>query len=325
MTPLIEMSWTKDRIYDPWAEGDNSIFVLEVNTEENPHIKIEALDRITRGLSDEERAARRSGSYISHTGLVYAGSFNASIHDPRTRVGNVLDDILTLDTWHQYKNPQKWSHFCMFDHGFTNPTCFLFACFDNEGRIVVYDEHYEIKKIVKDNAILFKQRLETLRIRPEYIIGDPSIQNTDPITGTSIQMEYGEEDVYISLANNDVRSGIARVQSRFKNGLLFITKRCENTLKELNNYRWDRYASSKIEVRRNKKEVPLKKNDHAMDALRYGVVSRPALMDEIDLPVGNVLNSPVSSRAGHDFDYEKVFGSQNNYASPLDDMLGSEW
>ena len=61
MTPLIEMTWIKDRIYDPWAGGDQSIYVLEVDTEENPYISIQALDRFTRGLSPEERLSEALG------------------------------------------------------------------------------------------------------------------------------------------------------------------------------------------------------------------------------------------------------------------------
>jgi hypothetical protein len=88
--------------------------------------------------------------------------------------------------------------------------------------------------------------------------------------------------------------------------MLFITRRCENTLKELSNYRWDRFASSKIEARRNKKEVPLKKNDHCLDALRYGIMSRPVLEgEEYDGPVGNILDLPVAGPK--DMDYELCF------------------
>lgn len=318
MTPLIEMSWTKDRIYDPWVNGDRSIYVLEVNTEQNPYIKIEALDRLTRGLSEEERAARRSGTYISHTGLVYdRNSFNPA---PVLDGGNVIEDPLTdYEVWAQYK---KFGHFVMMDHGLHNPTCFLFACFDHDGRIIIYDEIYERQNLVGDNARLFLRRVEELGITPTYVVGDPSIQNRSAITGTSVQTEYAERGVYIALGNNDVAAGIARVQTRFQRKLLFVSRRCENTLRELNNYRWDRFASGKIAARRNAKEMPMKKNDHAMDALRYGVCSCPALEDEVDMPMGNVLNAPVA--LSENFDWEKMYPQQNS-SPAYDEVLGSEW
>lgn len=316
MTPLIEMTWIKDRIYDPWSAGDKSIYVLEVDTEENPHISIEALDRMTRGLSPEEREARRRGTFITHTGLVYAGAFSARDY---LEGGNVVDDILD----HHFKEYVKnWGHFTCMDHGYANPSVFLFCCYDGDGRIIVYDELYETRKIVKELALLYMQRLEVLNIRPVYCVGDPTIKNTSAITRTSIQTEYMEHGVPIALGHNDVRAGITRMQNRFGKRALFISRRCEQTLKEIANYRWDRFASSKIEARRNKKEVPLKKNDHCMDALRYGVMSRPAYEDEEEYsPVGNVLQLPVAGVK--DMDYELCFS--HNREPQFDETLGIEW
>ena len=159
--------------------------------------------------------------------------------------------------------------------------------------------------LLRENAAEYRRRLRELRVKISYVVGDPSIQNTSAITRTSIQTEYVEHGVPIALGNNDVRGGIARVQNRFAKRLLFVSRRCRHTLRELNNYRWDRYASTKIEVRRNKKETPLKRNDHCMDALRYGVMSRPAYQDELDESVGNVLNLPEAGE--YDFDYELMF------------------
>lgn len=316
MTPLIEMSWIKDRIYDPWAGGEASIYVQEVDTEENPHISIEALNRITRGLSEEEKLARRSGKFISHTGLVFAGSFSPK---PYLEGGNVVHDILD-ENFHEYV--KNWGHFVCMDHGYANPTVFIFCCYDGDGRIIAYDEIYETRKIVRENALLYLQRIESLQINPIYVVGDPSIQNTSAITRTSIQTEYMEHGVPVALGNNDVRAGLVRMQNRFSKRLLFITSRCTQTLKELENYRWDRFASSKLEARRNKRETPLKKNDHCMDALRYGVMSRPALEGEEDNRVGNILNLPVAGE--RDIDYELAFNNPENERT-FDEMLGIEW
>lgn len=321
MTPLIEMSWVKDTIYDPWCEGDRSIYVLEVNTEENPHIKLSALDRLTRNLSEEERKTRRSGAFINHTGLIYAGSFSAL---PVGDGGNLMTDVLTdFKYWNRIKH--SYGHFAMLDHGYRNPTAILFACYDHDGRIIVYDEIYVTGKFVPELAKIYLGRVETLGVNIEYIVGDPSIRNTLPIgnVGTSILLEYADQGVYISLGNNDVRAGIARCQSRFRSRHIIISERCTNTLKEINNYRWDKYQSKKIDARRNLKEVPLKMNDHAMDALRYGVASRPSFPDEVDMPMGNVLGSP---RAGPiEMDWALMSQNSNDASPAFDDVLGSEW
>lgn len=313
MTPLIEMSWIKEKIYDPWVGGEASIYVQEVDTEENPHISIDALNRMTRGMSDEEKLARRSGKFITHTGLIFAGAFAPR---PYTEDGNIIHDILDE---HFKEYVDHWGHFICMDHGYANPTVFLFCCFDSLGRIIVYDEIYETRKIVAENALLYLQRIETLQVKPIYVVGDPTIQNTSPITRTSIQTEYVEHGVPVALGNNDVRAGITRMQNRFSQRLLFITSRCVHTLNELANYRWDRYASSRLENRKNKKEVPLKKNDHCMDALRYGIMSRPALEGESSTPVGNILSLPEAGVK--DMDYELCFTNPERF----DEQLGIEW
>jgi phage terminase large subunit-like protein len=312
MTPLIEMSWVKSQIYEPWEAGDQSVFVLEVNTEENPYISVEALDRITRGLTEEERAARRAGTFITHTGLVYSGCFSAL---PYTEGGNVVPDILN----HQFKEYVKgWGHFVCMDHGWTNPTVFLFCCFDAEGNVIVYDEIYRNKTSVKDMASIYLAHVETLGVHPIYVVGDPSISQTNAITTTSVQTEYMEHGVGVALGNNDIRGGIVRCQNRFQQKRLFITERCVETLKEIGNYRWDRFASSKIASRRNPKEMPLKKDDHCMDAMRYGIMSRPALEGEDEGRIGNVLNLPIVGVK--DMDYELCFTDPER-----DEHLGIEW
>lgn len=313
MTPLIEMTWVKSRIYEPWKDGDKSIFVLEVNTDDNPYVKQEAMDRLTRGLSEEERSTRKSGAFITHTGQIFAGSFSARDAEDG---GCIYPDI--LQDFDKYRN--QWGHFVCMDSGWANPTVFLFCCFDQNENIIVYDEIYLSRHSISQLAEIYLQKCESLRIHPTYIVGDPSIRNTNAITTTSVQTEYAEHGVPIALGNNDVTAGISRMQNRFLARKLFITMRCKETLKEIPNYRWDRFASRKIEARRNKKEMPIKKDDHCMDALRYGVMSRPVLEGEEETTFGNILN--VTEARTNDIDYELLFPNQQE---KYDEQLGIEW
>jgi hypothetical protein len=304
------MSWTFDRIYDPWkTKHDKTYDVFEVDTTENTYVSADILELALKGLSDTERQARKSGHYITHTGLVY-----------RLRPSNVLDDVLSdPEKWSTYRS--DWGHFAMLDHGLNNPTAILFACFDDEGRIVVYDEIYQSGKLIYENARDYLQKVEQLDVGPVYIVGDPSIRNRNPITGTSILQEYADYGVYISLGNNDMRGGIARVQNRLERELLFISERCEHLLWEFPRYRWDKYASAKLQQRKNPKEMPMKKDDHALDALRYGVASRPALDNEVDMPTTNVLNLPIAlSRAQPDYAWAIV--DEERQKNQYDEYLG---
>ncbi len=293
MTPLIDASWTLDRLYEPFLQKKGlEIEVFEVETTQNKYVNEGALKRLLVGMSDEQIAARTKGQYFTYGGLVYRGSFDSGRH--------IIPDIVNTDDWRNYRT--SWGHFRMLDHGYRNPTAVLFGCFDEEGRIIIYDEYYHTGRLVHENAVGIHAHTEALGIVPEYTVGDPSIANKDPITGTSIHVEYAEHGLYISLGHNDVRGGITRVQGRFAKDLLYVTERCEKTIWELSRYRWDKYASAKIAAKKSAKETPVKRDDHAMDALRYGVVSRPSLDGEFDERPTNVLNSPVALSAEMDWE-----------------------
>ena len=63
--------------------------------------------------------------------------------------------------------------------------------------------------------------------------------------------------------NKDLFSGINRVKSYFKNNKIFIFKNCVNLISELKTYWW------------GSGDAPVKKDDHALDELRYYVMSKP--------------------------------------------------
>lgn len=316
MTPLIDMSWTLDRLYDKGVNGDNpNLDVFRAITSDNSYVSSAVMDIMTEGMSDEEKKARQEGIYFSYSGAIYNDVLP----------GSIISGETVREHWGTYLS--SWGHFAMLDHGFTNPTAFLIGMFDREGRIVIHTEYYKSKRTVKENAAAIKELLRELQLtnRLEYIVADPSIKNTDPITGTSIQMEYADNGLYLALANNDVTAGINRVYSRLKTGMLKITDNCEKTIWEHQRYRWAKFASAKLDLKNNQKETPIKKNDHTCDALRYGVVSRPSLPDEVDLKNGNMLNMPNAiSDANPLIDAELVRLSQPEQRS-WDPHMGEDW
>lgn len=68
---------------------------------------------------------------------------------------------------------------------------------------------------------------------------------------------YRNEELDLTVAENAVTSGIASVAQYFETGLLKIFSNCTNLLGELRIYS------------RDEKGKIIKKNDHAVDALRY--------------------------------------------------------
>ena len=74
--------------------------------------------------------------------------------------------------------------------------------------------------------------------------------------------------------NKDLFSGIQRVKSYLKNAegqpRLFIFKNCPNMIREIKGYFW------------SDNDVPVKKDDHSLDELRYYIQNRP------DIPIKKV-------------------------------------
>lgn len=269
MTPLDGLSWTYEGLYLAGKTNPN-VKVVEVDMTENPHLNPAEIQSFLAGLDDDEKKARVHGRYVQMGGRYY---------DKYLTDRNILDPFVPS---------KEWLWVVGMDAGYTNPTVFLWAAVDADGRIFVFDEHYESQKLPSEHAVDIHAKNKSFGKEPDYYVGDPSIRNIDPITGTSLQLEYMEVGIPIILGNNDQRAGISRVQNALKGDSrgprLFITRNCVNLLYELPRLRQSVWAHRRLWKTRNKKEEQHKHNDHASDALRYLVASRPQMDSGLDVP-----------------------------------------
>lgn len=88
----------------------------------------------------------------------------------------------------------------------------------------------------------------------------------DP-SALAMKLELQRRGMHIIPANNDVYNGIEMMTSEMGTGNLFIHKDCHNLIKEVENYVWDSKKSAQGD------DEPVKKGDHAVDALRYVIAS----------------------------------------------------
>ena len=309
MTPLEGMTWVYDDVFEA-AQTDPKIAVFVVDMEDNPHLNHGEIDVILSGLDADEKEARKHGRFVQIGGLIY------KVLGPQ----NVLDPFIP---------PKEWMHVVGMDAGIRNPTAWLWAAIDPNGRIVVYDEYYDAGHTSEYHAARVKERNAQHDRVPSYYVGDPSIRNQDPITGTSLLIEYINHGIPIVLGNNDVRAGIDLVTSRLigtgeppnNQPFLYFTSNCEISLKEHRRYRWAKWATRKANEERDKKEEPVKKNDHTCDALRYIVASRPKLDEGESIPEN--FRPEGASMAVDPYD-ELVVESDDNHAQD-DFHLGAEY
>jgi PBSX family phage terminase large subunit len=95
-----------------------------------------------------------------------------------------------------------------------------------------------------------------------------SVKNiyVDP-SAAAFKLELRKRGMHIVDANNDVENGIQIMTSEMKKGNLFVCSECKNTIREIEGYVWDNKAAEKGW------DEPVKKDDHAVDALRYVIAS----------------------------------------------------
>ena len=105
---------------------------------------------------------------------------------------------------------------------------------------------------------------EKYSVKAFYICLDPSAKGLqEEVRRATRDLDY---QVVIKNAENDVALGISRVQKALVFDILSISPDQDNLIRELGLYEYDKKSIEKG------KEVPIKENDHACDALRYAVM-----------------------------------------------------
>lgn len=246
----------------PEARGNFKMIVAP--TTENRHLPPGYVEQLLSTYSKERVQRDIMGSFDSFEGMIF-NEFTRSVH--------VVEP---------YDLPKDWTRLVGMDHGYTNAAAAVFAAVDPDGNVIIYDEFYQREWLIEDickkglNPKLAKDKISAIYI-------DPSTRATRGQTGVSdfsTYMEHLPPSVPLLTGNNKVSPGIDRVKSFLrvnpKNGRskLSIFSTCVNLIEEIGEYRWAELTASQ-EGQKNQKEEPRKYNDHACDALRYLLMSRP--------------------------------------------------
>lgn len=183
-----------------------------------------------------------------------------------------------------FKIPEDWTRVIGADHGFRNPTCWLWGAVDYDNNVYIYREFYKkewlIEEICKGKTILktepgvlamMKDPVSGITEKIQGIYIDPSTRNRRGTTGKSDWDAYVEnlpEGLPLLPARNDKTAGIDRVKTYLKvnpvtkKPQLFFFNTCENLIEEIAKYRYEELAMSQ-QGKKNEKEDPRKVDDHA--------------------------------------------------------------
>jgi len=264
-----EPGWVKDRFVTQRRPGYRFIPALP---RDNPHLPEDYVSGLR--IDWEHASPEWIRRYLDGSWDVFEGQ----IYHEFSRDKHVYRDI-QISEW--------WERFRVIDHGYTNPTCCLWIAIDQDGRLLVYDEHYERELTIGQNAAAIHAK------EPDFdgvTLMDPSMFSTSSTKDGkpwSYADEYAENGIYGTKPSQDRISegvGIQLVKQRLKSDSLLIHEKCINTIAEIVKYRW-RDLKPHAQMHQNLPEAPVDKDNHAMDDIRYACMYKPLASVRPDPPL----------------------------------------
>lgn len=208
--------------------------VHTARTSDNPYLDDEYYEMLKAEYHGDHARQELDAEFISFAGLVYSQFSSDHVDDS---LPTTFDRVIAGVDW-----------------GFANPGCIVVVC-EHDGRAYVVEEIYQRNTPIDEWVSLATYLRDKWRIETFYC--DPS----DPTA-----ISQFNEFVYAQGANNKVLPGIRQVQSRIGKGNLRVWRGCSWLLREIEQYQWQTAADGSV------RDLVLKSNDHAMDALRYAIM-----------------------------------------------------
>lgn len=173
--------------------------------------------------------------------------------------------------------PAHWKRFRAMDWGYNDPCCVLWFAVAPDKRIYVYDEYYHAQRNVNEVASWIRRQTGATKV--SYTVGSPDMwqhrgmQNMTRkgITGESIAESLAISGVPVMPADNSRMVGWQRVREFLADApdgkpWLQVFSNCTNLIKYMPMMQYDEHD----------REDAKDGNDHAPEALRYGLMSRPS-------------------------------------------------
>jgi len=264
--------WVKERYVEP-AEW-NTTFVGEdglsrrfipASLHDNPYLTRDGqYERMLRSLPEVHRRRLLMGDWDVSEGSAFP-EFDRGIH--------VIEPFIIPSGWNRLKG---------VDYGYTSPSACLWAAIDpDDGTVIIYRELYE-RGLTADELKIRMTSLERDEIREIPGVLDTAAWNRTGYTGPTIgeslcKQPYGHK---LRPADKNRIGGKQQIHAHLKpdprsgRPKLVIFETCRNLIREL----------SSIPVSQtNSEDVDTHAEDHAYDALRYLLMSRPRQQSMADM------------------------------------------
>ena len=254
------------------------IEIIEGATHENAHnLPEDFIANLEAAYTGQMRDRFLLGQWAAYEGLVYP-QFSSTMHMiKRMEMVKIMNEAL--------ENKTKLNAVQSLDFGMVSPSCYLLGFTDHQGRVFIIDGFHK----PTPNISLLGQAIVELQYKyldwldfDAPILADPAIFKRTVTDGTGksattiakiLKTDY---ELNIVPAQNDISSGIMKVAEYLtpKEGLHFDTNEPMGPAmyfndelafieEEITAYFWSSDSDG------NRRDVPMDKNDHAMDSLKY--------------------------------------------------------
>jgi hypothetical protein len=199
-------------------------------------------------------------------------------------VGKIYSEFTEQTHVRSVKFNPAWPSYVGFDFGFTNPFAAVFFQVDPQDNVYVWREHYQSYRQLAEHIAIIRNLQPPDGYHLDLGFGDAADPEAGITLSENLVPTYTEPD-----AKKNWREGIDMVKSFLKlhdvydpsGGLvvtdehgtpkqsprLFIDHSCKNLIREFNNYR-----APDTRPETNVREKAKAHDDHALDALRYGLM-----------------------------------------------------
>lgn len=221
-----------------FQDKDPNYKSFHFTTYDNPHIPIDEIERERLSKPEDTFAQEYLSDFRKTQGLVYK-EFDRDRHLFDGEVSNVVEFIAGID------------------FGFTNPCAVIHIKRDYDNNYWITAEWYKTGRT--DEQI--GDYVKSCSFNAVY----PDPENP---SGIAVLSSKGIEVKEVIKGKDSIKTGINKVRSLFKRNKIKIHKSCINLIAELETYS---YPDKRPD--HNEEENPIKEKDHALDALRYAIMS----------------------------------------------------
>jgi hypothetical protein len=168
-------------------------------------------------------------------------------------------------------SPAQQTWFCSMDWGFNAPGVCLWWVAAADGHYLVVDELKFKETPVRDVARMIKEKTKALGIKKvPQVWADPAIWQRHGQVGEAIAETFARLGVPVTKSNNDRMNGWQRLQEMLRDApdgrpWLQVDRGCRYLTRTI---------PAAVRDKTNEEDLDTAGDDHALDALRYGAMSR---------------------------------------------------